>query len=170
MLSSAFSYNMHLVLFMYDLLYVLYKCQIKSNQINWDPVTNYFKLNQLCYFLQCISIWLCSVWGSPVRPQHSEVVRSSRTTPHHLQQLDAFMRHRQHLHSCPHTALEHTTHETEYRHTRKWSYRSLLNQVKVQGCFGFYQIQSAKCCTLQFDICMPRKRQELTEAGNRREK
>lgn len=45
-----------------------------------------------------------AVW--PVRPQHSEVVWGSRTAPHHLQQFNAFVRHRQYLHASPNAALE----------------------------------------------------------------
>lgn len=81
--------------------------------------------NELCLTSHTQTMFLYSLCGSPVRPQHSEVVRCSRAAPHHLQQLDAFMRHRQHLHSCPHTALEHThlhtntnkhKHKTECKH------------------------------------------------------
>lgn len=45
---------------------------------------------------------------SPVRPEHPEVVWSSGAASHHLQQFNAFVRHRQHLHSSSHAALKQT--------------------------------------------------------------
>lgn len=55
---------------------------------------------------------------APVRSEDSEVIWSYSAALHCLQKLDTRMRHSQHLHSCTHTALQHTR---QVYHRQDWS-------------------------------------------------